>query len=40
MVESIDQRYRELLVNFTTEFEEILKKAVVGDVSVRSINPK
>ena len=36
-VKSIDQKYRELLVDFTTEFEKILKEAGVGDVVVRSI---
>ena len=36
-VKGKDQKYRELLVDFTTEFEEILKKAGVGDVAVRSI---
>ena len=36
-VKSIDQKYRELLVDFTTEFEKILKEAGVRDVAVRSI---
>ena len=35
--EGKDQKYQELLVDFTTEFETILKKAGVGDVAVRSI---
>ena len=36
-VKSIDQKYREPLVDFSTEFEKILKEAGVGDVAVRSI---
>ena len=36
-VKSKDQKYQELLEDFTTEFETILRKAGVGDVAVRSI---
>ena len=36
-VKSKHQKYRELLVDFTTEFEKILMEAGVRDVAVRSI---